>query len=65
MAVVLTPRERQFVALVVEGHSNAEIADRLKLKRQTVKNQLAAIYQKVGVSNRVQLAVLAVRQKMI
>jgi DNA-binding NarL/FixJ family response regulator len=62
---MLTPREQQMVSLLVEGHSNGEIAKRLRLKRQTVKNQLATIYQKVGVTNRVQLAVLAVRHNLI
>lgn len=58
----LTPRERQVVQLLVDGFSNEEIATRLRLRPQTVKNQLTRIYLKAGVSNRVQLAVAALRQ---
>ena len=58
----LTPRERQVVQLLVDGFSNDEIATRLRLRPQTVKNQLTRIYLKASVSNRVQLAVAALRQ---
>ena len=58
----LTPRERQVVQLLVDGFSNEEIATRLRLRPQTVKNQLTRIYTKAGVSSRVQLAVAALRQ---
>jgi two-component system, NarL family, nitrate/nitrite response regulator NarL len=59
--VHLTRREREIVHLVVEGCSNKEIAGLLRLQCQTVKNQLSLIYDKLGVSTRVQLAVYAVR----
>ena len=58
----LTPRERQVVQLLVDGCSNEDIASRLGLRPQTVKNQLTRIYSKAGVSSRVQLAVAALRQ---
>ena len=58
----LTPRERQVVQLLVDGYSNDDIATRLRLRPQTVKNQLTRIYVKAGVSSRVQLAVAALRQ---
>lgn len=58
----LTPRERQVVQLLVDGCSNDDIATRLRLRPQTVKNQLTRIYVKAGVSSRVQLAVAAIRQ---
>jgi DNA-binding NarL/FixJ family response regulator len=61
LPVHLTHREREIVHLVVDGCSNKEIAVRLRLQCQTVKNQLSLIYDKVGVSTRVQLAVYAVR----
>ena len=54
-------RERQIVALLATGCSNREIADRLGLQLQTVKNHLSRIYRKQGVPNRVQLAVMVVR----
>ena len=58
----LTPRERQVVQFLVDGCSNEDIATRLRLRPQTVKNQLTRIYTKAGVSSRVQLAVAAIRQ---
>ena len=58
--VHFSPRERQIVRFIVEGCSNQEIANRMGLRLQTVKNHLSRIYRKVGVPNRVQLAVFAV-----
>jgi DNA-binding NarL/FixJ family response regulator len=58
----LTPRERQVVQFLVDGCSNDDIAARLRLRPQTVKNQLTRIYTKAGVSSRVQLAVAVLRQ---
>jgi DNA-binding NarL/FixJ family response regulator len=58
----LTPRERQVVQFLVDGCSNDDIAARLRLRPQTIKNQLTRIYTKAGVSSRVQLAVAAIRQ---
>jgi DNA-binding NarL/FixJ family response regulator len=60
----LTQREYQIVALIVEGRSNREIATRLGLSAQTVKNQLSVILDKLGVTSRVQLAVYAVRHRL-
>lgn len=54
-------RERQLVRLVVEGCSTEEIANRLTIRPQTVKNRLSRIYAKLGVATRVQLAVFALR----
>lgn len=53
--VVLTPREEQIVGLVAEGLTNREIGHELKVKENTVKKSLLRIYDKVGVSNRVEL----------
>jgi DNA-binding NarL/FixJ family response regulator len=58
--VHFSPRERQIVRFIVEGCPNQEIANRMGLRLQTVKNHLSRIYRKVGVPNRVQLAVFAV-----
>jgi len=57
-----SPRERQIVTLLASGCSNQEIADRLGLRLQTVKNHLSRIYRKLGVPNRVQLAVLVIQK---
>ncbi|SHG63278.1 response regulator [Streptoalloteichus hindustanus] len=56
----LTPRERQVLALLADGLSNAEIALRLHLGVTTVKTHIAGLMTKTGCANRVQLAVLAV-----
>lgn len=51
----LTERQRQIVEAVMSGASNREIAARLGISHQTVKNQLTTIYEKLGVTGRVQL----------
>lgn len=58
---MLTLRDRDVIALVLAGHTNAEIARRLNIQLQTLKNVLSAIYDKLGVSTRLQLAVLLLR----
>jgi DNA-binding NarL/FixJ family response regulator len=50
----LRPIERQLLVLVAQGYSNKEIADRMYLAEQTVKNYLSAIYEKIEVKNRAQ-----------
>jgi len=57
--VMLTAREEQTVGLVSEGLNNREIAKELNLKESTVKKSLLRIYDKVGVSNRVELVLYA------
>jgi DNA-binding NarL/FixJ family response regulator len=57
----LTPREREVLDLLVEGCDNAEIAVRLYISQFTAKNHVASILDKLGVHNRLQAAVLAVR----
>jgi DNA-binding NarL/FixJ family response regulator len=59
--VRLTRRERQIVTLLMEACSNKEIASRLGVKDQTVKNQLSALYQKARVSSRLGLVLFAQR----
>jgi len=56
----LTPREESVVRLVVQGMVNREIADQLHLSEHTIKNYLFRIFDKLGVSNRVELALYAV-----
>lgn len=58
--VKLTPREQSVVRLVVQGMVNREIADSLHLSEHTIKNYLFRIFDKLGVSNRVELALYAV-----
>jgi DNA-binding NarL/FixJ family response regulator len=56
----LTPRELQIVALISEGCKNKEIANQLGTKEQVVKNYLRSIYVKIGVSDRLELALFTV-----
>lgn len=48
----LTDRERDLVSLIKQGYSNKEIAEKLFLAEQTVKNYITVIYSKIGVENR-------------
>ena len=64
-ASTLTSRERQVVAAVVEGASNKEIGKTFGLSAQTVKNHLSNIFDKLGVSNRLELALYAVHHRLV
>ena len=57
----LTQREHDILALLAEGRSNREIAGALYLSEKTVKAHLAAIFRKLGVTNRTQAAMMAVQ----
>lgn len=57
----LTQRENDILALLAEGRSNREIAQHLYLSEKTVKAHLAAIFRKLGVTNRTQAAMVAVQ----
>jgi DNA-binding NarL/FixJ family response regulator len=57
----LTQREHDILALLAEGRSNRDIAQRLYLSEKTVKAHLAAIFRKLGVTNRTQAAMMAVQ----
>jgi DNA-binding NarL/FixJ family response regulator len=57
---LLTPREEQVVALVAEGLGNRPIARELNLSEHTIKKYLFRIFEKLGVSNRVELVLYAV-----
>lgn len=61
----LTPTERKVVRAVVEGRgaSNKVLAERLFVTEHTLRNHLSAIYQKLGVANRLELYVHATRQR--
>jgi DNA-binding NarL/FixJ family response regulator len=58
--MLLTPREEQVVALVAEGLSNREVALELQLSEHTVKKYLFRIFDKLGISTRVELVLYAV-----
>lgn len=52
----ITARERRFAALAIDGANNIEIADRLVITRYTVQDHFKAVFDKVGVRNRRDLA---------
>lgn len=58
----LTLREKEVLRLVCDGLTNAEIATRLTVSRETIKSELKRIFRKIGVANRTQAAVLLVKQ---
>ncbi len=60
----LSPRQREVVALVAEGHTNREIAAHLFLSERTVRNHVTRILDVLGVADRTKLAVLLVRHQM-
>jgi len=60
----LTRREKSIIACLVQGWRNREIAQNLHITEQTVKNHLRAVYDKVGVSDRLELALYAIHQKL-
>jgi DNA-binding NarL/FixJ family response regulator len=55
----LTPREREIVTLVAEGLRNEEVGRRLGITEKTVRNHLTGVFQKLGVSGRLELVVYA------
>jgi DNA-binding CsgD family transcriptional regulator len=59
---LLSRREQQVVHCLAEGLTNREIGARLGLSRHTVKNYLLKIFDKLGVSNRVELLFLTLSQ---
>jgi DNA-binding NarL/FixJ family response regulator len=64
-AEALSAREREILRLVTEGKDNATIAQELFISPYTVKNHISNILLKLHVSNRIQAAVLAVRDSLI
>jgi len=61
----LTPREREVLALMVEGLNNPEIAERLIVSRSTVKFFVSTILSKLGVKSRTEAVALALQKKII
>ncbi len=61
----LTPRERDVLALLVEGLTNAEIAGQLGISRSTVKVHVSNTLSKLGVSSRGEAATVAIQRKLI
>ena len=61
----LTVRELQVIAAIVEGSSNKDVGRQFGVSEQTVKNHLSNIFDKLGVSNRLELALYAVHHRLL
>jgi two-component system, NarL family, response regulator len=57
----LSPREREVLSLIVQGNSNRDIADALKITEATVKSHVGVILARLGVADRTQAAIAALR----
>ena len=60
----LSEREKQVVELISQGFKNKEIAERMFISEQTVKNHLHNIFDKLGVSDRLELALYAIHKNL-
>ena len=61
----LTPKELKIVALIVQGFKNKEIATQLGTTEQVIKNYLRNVYDKIGVSDRLELALFTIHHRML
>jgi len=61
----LTPREMEVVGCIVEGCSNRDIAKQFSLSEETVKRHLSNIFDKTGVSTRLELAMFAIAHHLV
>lgn len=62
---LLSSRETEVLCALAEGLYNKEIASKLKISEKTVKNHVSNIFKKIGVSDRTQAAVYAIRHKFV
>ena len=58
----LTARERQVIALVIAGYTNKDLAQKLGISENTAKYHLTNVFDKLGVSNRLELVLFAIDQ---
>jgi len=62
---LLNPKEMQIVTFIVEGRTNKDIANTLNTSEQVIKNHLGKIFDKLGVFNRLELALYALDNQMV
>lgn len=62
---LLTPREIEILCLIASGTHNGDIARKLFISEKTVKNHISSIFRKIGVDDRTQAALFAIRNKMV
>jgi DNA-binding NarL/FixJ family response regulator len=60
----LTRREKMIISYLMQGWRNREISTHLSISEQTVKNHLRTVYDKVGVSDRLELVLYAIHQRL-
>jgi DNA-binding NarL/FixJ family response regulator len=60
---LLTKREQQVVSLVVDGLNNREISEQLHVSEHTVKNHLFHVFEKLGISSRIELVLYIINQR--
>ncbi len=61
----MTEREIQILSAIVDGYTNRELARKLAVSEQTVKRHLTRIFDKAGVSSRLELALFAMNNKLV
>jgi len=61
----MTQSEKQLIDLIVDGYSSKQIACKLGIAQQTVKNKISALMRKHNVNNRTHLIVKMVREDMV
>ena len=61
----LTAKELKIVALIVQGYKNKEIATQLGTTEQVIKNYLRNVYDKIGVSDRLELALFTIHHRIL
>jgi len=64
-APFLTAKELRIVALIVQGYKNKEIASQLGTTEQVIKNYLRNVYDKIGVSDRLELALFTIHHRIL
>jgi DNA-binding NarL/FixJ family response regulator len=60
----LSQREREIIVLIAQGYKNKEIAEKMFITEQTVKNHLHNVFDKLGVSDRLELALYAIHSSL-